>query len=69
VGRQQEGVPICKVTKYILTTSNGFFRQTGVPVAIIRYDLNFDYYSPLNLLDDLEDWHSFLDRLAKSNAY
>ena len=42
---------------------------SGVPVAITRYGLNLDYYSPLKLLDNLEDWHSFLDSLIESQAY
>lgn len=42
---------------------------SGVPVAITRYGLNLDYYSPLKLLDNLEDWHSFLDSLTDNSSY
>ena len=41
----------------------------GVPIAVTRYDLNLDYYSPLKLLDNLEDWYSFLDDLTESQAH
>jgi hypothetical protein len=41
---------------------------SGVPVAITRYGLNLDYYFPLKLLDNLQDWHSFLDSLIDSHA-
>jgi len=42
---------------------------SGVPVAITRYGLNLDYYSPLKRLDNLEDWHCFLDGLTESHTY
>lgn len=43
--------------------------MAGVPVAITRYGLDLDYYTPLDLLDNLEDWHSFLNDLTENHAY
>jgi hypothetical protein len=41
----------------------------GVPVAITGYGLDLSHYSPLTLFDSLEDWHNFLDRLAKKSDH
>jgi len=34
-----------------------------VPVAVTRYGLDLDYYTPLSLIDSLADWQSFTIRL------
>jgi len=34
-----------------------------VPVAVTRYGLDLDYYTPLSLIDSLADWQSFTTRL------
>ena len=39
----------------------------NVPVAVSRYGLDLSYYSPLCLLDGLEDWQWFLDRLLEES--
>jgi len=41
----------------------------GVPVAVTRYGLDLDYYAPLSLIDDLDDWWRFLDRLTDEHQY
>jgi hypothetical protein len=38
-----------------------------VPVAVSRYGLDLSYYSPLCLLDGLEDWQGFLDCLLEKS--
>lgn len=40
----------------------------GVPVAVTRYGLDLGYYSPLCLLDNLEDWQKFLSQLVDKNG-
>jgi hypothetical protein len=40
----------------------------GIPVAVTRYGLDLGYYSPLALLDNIEDWQGFLDRLTDKSA-
>ena len=40
-----------------------------VPVAVTRYELDLNYYLPLCLLDKLEDWHTFLNRLMEEAEY
>ena len=39
-----------------------------VPTAVARYGLDLSYYSPLCLLDNPENWHSFLDRLTEQSG-
>lgn len=41
----------------------------GVPVAVARYGLNLDYYTPLWLLDNLAGWQLFLDHLTDASGY
>jgi hypothetical protein len=36
----------------------------GGSIAVIRYELDLSYYEPLSLIDDLDDWWTFLDRLT-----
>lgn len=36
-----------------------------VPVAVARYGLDLDYYRPLSLFDNIEEWHGFLDGLTE----
>jgi len=40
-----------------------------IPVAVTRYGLDLNYYSPLTLLDNLEDWQKFLDQLTEKTKY
>ncbi len=40
-----------------------------VPVAVTRYGLNLDYYTPLSFIDNLEDWQLFLNRLKDNLGY
>jgi len=37
----------------------------NVPVAISKYGLDLSYYEPLCLLDGLDDWQGFLDRISE----
>ena len=39
-----------------------------VPIAVTRYGLDLTYYSPLCLLDKLENWQGFLDRLMEPSG-
>lgn len=39
----------------------------NVPVAVSRYGLDLTYYSPLCLLDDIEDWQQYLDQLTEKS--
>jgi len=39
----------------------------NVPIAVCRYGLDLTYYSPLCLLDLLEDWNKFLNCLTKES--
>ena len=43
--------------------------QFGVPIAVTRYGLDLSYYAPLSLIDNLEDWWRFLDRLTDEYQY
>lgn len=40
----------------------------GIPIAIPSYDGSYDYYSPLNALDDAKDWLEFVDQAISENA-
>ncbi|MDX2479008.1 MAG: hypothetical protein QNK24_01575 [Desulfuromusa sp.] len=40
-----------------------------VPVAVTEYGLNLDYYFPLTLLDNLDDWQNFLNGLTEESEY
>ncbi len=40
-----------------------------IPVAVTRYGLDLNYYSPLTLLDNFEDWQRFLDQLTEKTKY
>ncbi len=40
-----------------------------VPTAVTRYGLDLNYYSPLSLIDSLEDWHIFLNQLTEKSKY
>ena len=40
----------------------------NIPVAICRYGLDLDYYSPLSLLDGIDDWQRFLDGLTEESG-
>ena len=40
----------------------------NIPVAISRYGLDLDYYSPLSLLDGIDDWQKFLDGLTEASG-
>ena len=40
----------------------------NIPVAISRYGLDLDYYSPLCLLDGIDDWQRFLDGLTEESG-
>ncbi len=40
-----------------------------VPVAVTRYGLDLTYYSPLCLLDNIENWQRFLDCLMEKSEY
>jgi len=42
--------------------------MTGVPVAVTRYGLDLGYYSPLPQIDELKDWHEFLDALLDDTS-
>ncbi len=41
----------------------------GVPVAVTRYGLDLDYYTPLTMLDKLEDWLHFLDLIKEKSTH
>jgi hypothetical protein len=40
----------------------------NIPVAISRYGLDLSYYSPLCLLDGLDDWQKFLDCFTEESG-
>lgn len=40
-----------------------------VPVAVTRYGLDLDYYTPLNFIDSLVDWQLFLNCLEDNLEY
>ena len=42
---------------------------SSLPIAVTRYGLDLNYYTPLYLLDQLEDWHTFLNQLTEESEY